>query len=228
MSAHGKDVKKARTAYEIWELKQIIAIEKAKELAGWTETLNRKLIIQAGLLGQPDSGLEGKNPLMATVHIPQKMLKDTDKLEAAWRANQDAISATADEILRARAVTEGYVNQFSSMWSQALLNQWNEGQNFFDNMVRGFKQMLAAMLAELIAKAAIFSIFNLLTGGVFGAAKTTTSWATETFPGVGSSLTTGGQEAGGTTVVFNNPVMNQRQIEQTIIPQIRRAEKKWH
>jgi hypothetical protein len=62
-------------------------------------------------------------------------------------------------------IVRGVTDSISNMWSQALLNQWNEGQNFFTNMARGFEQMLAAMAAQMMAKSAIFGIASLFGGG---------------------------------------------------------------
>ena len=61
-------------------------------------------------------------------------------------------------------------NQFSSILSNAIVTQWQRGESALENFVEAFKSALAAMVAEILAKAAIFGLLQLITGGGFGVA----------------------------------------------------------
>jgi len=239
---HGKQVEKIVTEYEKWVLKQEMARLEAEQLAEWTAKYNQELIKQLGLQTELTDTYDNVNSMVI------KYVDTIEKIPLIEQKSVKMSNKSYEEIMYKYQRMGDFANQFSSMWSQALLNQWNEGQSFFDNMVRGFQQMLAAMAAELMAKAAIFGIFNLLTGGTFGLAQ----GGLGKFLGFasGGSFTVGGsggtdsqpvafmatpgervivqtpdqQRAGETiNIVFNNPIMDKRYTEQMLIPMIKKA-----
>lgn len=227
LSLLGEKLDKGVTRQEKWNIKQLAAIENAKEIAQWTKELNMQLIIQAGLL---DRELDTGDSITARVQATEIMAKSQEAIGIEAKKSAKVVDTAYTEIINKYKTMGDLANNFSSMWSQALLNQWNEGQNFFDNMVRGFKQMLAAMLAELIAKAAIFAIFEAIMPGSGSLAKLGSSvpglgadTSGSFFPGGGGDLRAGG---GGTTIIINNPIMDKRHTEQMVIQQIERAKRK--
>jgi hypothetical protein len=135
------------------------------------------------------------------------------------------------------------------MWANAMQNQWESGQSFFENMARGFEQMLASMVASMMAKTAIWGILSLFTGGtallgakdfgsyLFGAqhgADFTVGGsggpdsklvAFRASPGERVTVTPPGQVNNSQSMVinFNSPITDKRFIQQEIIPEIKRA-----
>ena len=71
------------------------------------------------------------------------------------------IQTTAEKL----SAFSGYLlTTFDYVFTETLIRE----QNFMDAMVAGFVSMLERMLAELLARAAVFGVLNFLTGGSFG------------------------------------------------------------
>lgn len=64
---------------------------------------------------------------------------------------------------------EGWIQLGNSM-SFVLSNALTQSGNVFANIEAAFKRMLTQMVADLAARAAIFGLLNLITGGTFGPA----------------------------------------------------------
>ena len=66
---------------------------------------------------------------------------------------------------------EKFADSFVNFTSNAVLQLVSSNKNSFKQIETAFKNMLARMATEMAAKAAIFGIFNTITGGGFGIAK---------------------------------------------------------
>lgn len=63
-----------------------------------------------------------------------------------------------------------YATQMEGVMSSAFYNSLMNGQSLWDGLAEGFANMLAQMAAQMAARAAIFGLFDMFTGGAFGAA----------------------------------------------------------
>ena len=85
----------------------------------------------------------------------QKPAKEAEGQFGRWRRVMHRMADT---------MTEVFENAFTDLFHKG----WGK---FFQDVLQGFVKMLEKMVAELLAKAAIFGILNVLTGGSFGAAQ---------------------------------------------------------
>lgn len=63
----------------------------------------------------------------------------------------------------------GQLQDIGSLITDEFFDSIKEGENFFDGFAKAFGNMLEDMARQLIAKAAVFGLLNLVTGGAFGA-----------------------------------------------------------
>ena len=63
-----------------------------------------------------------------------------------------------------------YANQLEGVLSSSFASALRDGTNLWSSLGEGFKNMLIEMAAQMAARAAIFGLFDMFTGGAFGAA----------------------------------------------------------
>lgn len=63
-----------------------------------------------------------------------------------------------------------YANQLEGVLSSSFASALRDGTNLWSSLGEGFKNMLIEMAAQMAARAAIFGLFNLVSGGGFGLA----------------------------------------------------------
>lgn len=139
------------TPYELWLEKKRKDVALTKQLAEYEERYALSMMNLKGI------GISKSDDVKALTVLGKKLEAVSEIAEISYDKMDKGVLEYADTVT-------GIANQISDAWSQALLNQWNSGQSFFENMVRGFEQMLASMIAQLAAKSAIFAIFSLIPG----------------------------------------------------------------
>ena len=85
-------------------------------------------------------------------------------------ARQEKLAADSDAMQEQLAIQMQVASQMESAMSSAFYNSLMNGQSLWDGLVEGFANMLAQMAAQMAARAAIFGLFDMFTGGAFGAA----------------------------------------------------------
>ncbi len=149
-------VNEAANAFNVWNQKRIEGIEKAQQEAEWLAIVNQAWLEQSDLLQGPVS--EGLDRAKAATAGVVEAIGDIPEVSSNA---QDGFNDMADDIInRNRALADSMAG--------VLENAMMSNQNFFLATVQGFKNMLSQMLAEMVAKAAIFQILNWVSGGTFG------------------------------------------------------------
>ena len=106
------------------------------------------------------------------------------------------------------------LSTFDFVFTEALIRE----KNFADSMVAGFRGMLERMVAEMLARAAVFGVLNFITGGAFGiGAGGFSSFVTAPITGVSPSV----GSRGSSTTNINMP--NVTMINSRSIGQIKQA-----
>lgn len=149
-------ISEAETAYREFALAQDAARVKAQQTAEFEARYNEELMRRAGLMTEIG--------IVTDVTIEQnERLKDSIEgvQVAANDMGDDYINNVAREI---ESRNMNLLNSFSGTLSQAMMHSGNT----FKNIGNAFKEMLINMAAQIAARAAIFSLFNLFTGGNFG------------------------------------------------------------
>lgn len=252
--------------YKIWkqELENQISLQKQlndyqkKYAEGLVGGMDTSAITEAAIEGRHEIDKYGAKPFMGMTEGAsfynekiEKLVINFDKLEEKYGLVYDESikgwRKSGQEVLQYAGIVENVALNMSNVWAQALQNQWNEGQGFFQNMVRGFEQMLASMAAQLASRAAIFGIFSLFKGGSALLGGSLTDFLFKNFQH-GGSFTVGGaggadsqmvafRASPGERVTVTPPVHNQtnnmhfnfsggitrKQIQNEVIPEIKRA-----
>ena len=126
--------------------------------------------------------------------------------------------ATTGLVVQWDMMANQLTDTFSYVFTEALVRE----QAFGDAMVAGFKSMLERMVAEMMAKAAVFGILNFISGGVFGAGKSALNFITGgIFSHDGGGMSPGHNSGGNSTTNINMP--NVAMINDKSIRQIKQA-----
>lgn len=175
-------------------VKQLFDVELAKSRAeaikGERDKLLGELRDQTDYLNS-QSELGGLSPVDAEKQLQEVRQQTLEQLEALRAAAQEAynqkptpetlaalkqldtdilqIKASQNEL--GNAAKQGAVNALSGFFTD-LATGAKSFKEAFKDMVRNFIQGLARMVAEALAKQAVFAILNSLTGGASGAVST--------------------------------------------------------
>jgi len=84
-----------------------------------------------------------------------------------WENTSAGLENTS--VMATEQMSQGWVS-LGEQISNVLANSAMTAGNAFENITTAFRRMLLRMAAEMAAKAAIFALFNLVTGGGFGIA----------------------------------------------------------
>lgn len=154
------------------------ANEQEKNFESWRDGIRKKR--QAELL-------EGYQAQMAAVQeeadfeagLEARMLEFSAGMQSEFRTEQAALDEEArqEKLAADTAALDAqfarqmqFAGQMESVMSSAFYNTLRNGDNLWDGLAEGFGNMLAQMAAQMAARAAIFTLFNALTGGSFGLA----------------------------------------------------------
>src|SRR3990172_4143747 len=184
-----KDLEKVSTIGKIW--KEAFRLDPTKSLKEGLE--ERKQVLQddikiweenikaiESVLNNQGKAFEKQAEQIRSVNIPAlqelnveiRNLSDIEMPEIEAIEVPETLSgnfaALADD--PSWTILTNKANQFSSILSNAIVTQWQRGESALENFVEAFKSALAAMVAEILAKAAIFGLLQLITGGGFGVA----------------------------------------------------------
>jgi hypothetical protein len=91
-------------------------------------------------------------------------LKTKSDAQKRFEAEKDAAAEAAFQ----RQMN--YANQLEGVLSSSFASALRDGTNLWSSLGEGFKNMLIEMAAQMAARAAIFGLFNLVSGGGFGLA----------------------------------------------------------
>lgn len=115
----------------------------------------------------------------------QQINEETAKNFSAQKATEEVLDKPRQEQLKKEKEKNDKLIAMANTTAQALSTPFNQfGQDLFDsnkslessfsdlfgNIAESFSNMLIQMVAEMAAKAAIFGLFNMFTGGGFGTA----------------------------------------------------------
>jgi len=154
------------------------ANEQEKTFESWRDGIRKKR--QAELL-------EGYQAQIAAVQeeadfeagLEAQMLEFNAGMQSEFRAEQAALDEEArqEKLAADTAALDAqfarqmqFAGQMESVMSNAFYNTLRNGDDLWDGLTEGFGNMLAQMAAQMAARAAIFTLFNALTGGSFGLA----------------------------------------------------------
>lgn len=101
------------------------------------------------------------------IALNEKELAAKASLRDKYEAEQTAKKKAALDAQFAMQMQ--FAGQMESVMSNAFYNTLRNGDNLWEGLAEGFSNMLAQMAAQMAARAAIFGLFNLFTGGTFGA-----------------------------------------------------------
>ena len=115
---------------------------------------------------------------------------------AANKAIEDARIASEKALIDAKEQFDNIKNQFiqgiaggmEGVFANAFMNIGKKGHDLFDDLLEGFKMMLIQMAAEMAAKAVVFGLFNMFSGGAgFGGVGKSGSFLTSILGGASAS-----------------------------------------
>ena len=115
---------------------------------------------------------------------------------AANKAIEDARIASEKTLIDAKEQFDNIKNQFiqgiaggmEGVFANAFMNIGKKGHDLFDDLLEGFKMMLIQMAAEMAAKAVVFGLFNMFSGGAgFGGVGKSGSFLTSILGGASAS-----------------------------------------
>ena len=104
----------------------------------------------------------------AALALNEKELSAKKQAQDRYESEHDAKQKVSMDAQFARQMQ--FAGQMESVMSNAFYNTLRNGDNLWDGLAEGFGNMLAQMAAQMAARAAIFTLFNALTGGSFGLA----------------------------------------------------------
>lgn len=104
----------------------------------------------------------------AALALNEKELAAKKQAQDRYESEHDAKQKASMDAQFARQMQ--FAGQMESVMSNAFYNTLRNGDNLWDGLAEGFGNMLAQMAAQMAARAAIFTLFNALTGGSFGLA----------------------------------------------------------
>lgn len=116
-----------------------------------------------------------KNSLAAEDARVAESIALTEKELEAKKQIQDRYEAEHESKQKAEmdaqfAMQMQFAGQMESVMANAFYNTMKNGDNLWEGLAEGFENMLMQMAAQMAARAAIFGLFNLFSGGVFGTA----------------------------------------------------------
>lgn len=89
--------------------------------------------------------------------------KEIDQIKADFDKRQ--IDRAREKYERMSSLATNYANQMSDTLASAFTRIWKDGEDTFSALYDAFSEMITKMVIEMAAKAAIFAIFNTLSGG---------------------------------------------------------------
>jgi hypothetical protein len=160
-----KETKKEKEIIE----KTLSPLQKLnEEFAKWIiarELANKEAEKEEGFLERYKATFEGINELLPVA------ITNADRMTANIEETADALGDVKVETKKAaEAISDDWLvaaNMLSGAFSFAFRETLVSGENAFESLYQGFKQMLENMVAELAAKAALFGFLNLLSDGGF-------------------------------------------------------------
>lgn len=153
-------------------------IKKEQSFEAWRDGIRKKR--QAELLDGYQAQMEAvQEEADFEAGVEARLLEFNAVLNAEFRAEQAQLDAEALALqteaekaaLDARfAMQMQFAGQMESVMASAFYNTLRNGDNLWEGLADGFANMLAQMAAQMAARAAIFTLFNVLSGGSFGIA----------------------------------------------------------
>lgn len=148
---------------------------------------NRELDVMTGQKNGVVTSKEGEDYLESGRKEVERMWEDSERrrvakaeteaakiLEIQTKAAKDAGEAQERAMAAAADATAARwnmaANAMTSAFSTAFSQTMNNGRNLFGALADSFKNMLLQMAAEMAAKAAVFGLLQMITGGGAGAA----------------------------------------------------------
>ncbi len=92
--------------------------------------------------------------------------KDKAIYDMEFEMGENSVKFEQDRLQKRMDMWASFGDNMASVLAQSSM----EAGNVFENIQKGFTRMLEIMVAQMAAKAAVFSILNLFTGGIFGGA----------------------------------------------------------
>ena len=223
-----------KTQEKMDELKNSIS-ERVIELQVEETTINRinKSLIEQSKLREEDAikfAEEGKNKALALQKLEEDQRKRMDQESIDRKANLDADADEQMKKLLARVQKEqdvhsqseeqlgrlvGLAESFGGRLAQAAL----EGQNMKQIVVSAVN----SIAAELAAKAAIFGILNLLSGGTGGMAAAAAQRTSGGFGAFMLSGFTGQTQKVNQTINISGGLVSQSYVKNTLVPALNNA-----
>ena len=153
-------------------------IDKEKEFEAWRDGIQKKRRedLLAGYQAQMEAVQEEAD---FEANVAARLVEFNSGLQAEFRADQAEQDAAARETYLQEeqaalderfALQMNYANQLEGVLSSSFASALRDGTNLWSSLGEGFKNMLIEMAAQMAARAAIFTLFNALTGGSFGLA----------------------------------------------------------
>ena len=153
-------------------------IDKEKEFEAWRDGIQKKRRedLLAGYQAQMEAVQEEAD---FEANVAARLVEFNSGLQAEFRADQAEQDAAARETYLQEeqaalderfALQMNYANQLEGVLSSSFASALRDGTNLWSSLGEGFKNMLIEMAAQMAARAAIFGLFNLVSGGGFGLA----------------------------------------------------------
>lgn len=151
------------------------AAEQEKTFESWRDGIRKKR--QAENLEAYKTEIQEEADFEAGVEV--RLLEFNAGMQAEFRADQAALDEEARQAKLAAdtaaldaqfAAQMQFAGQLESVMAGAFYNTLRNGDNLWEGLADGFANMLAQMAAQMAARAAIFTLFNVLSGGSFGLA----------------------------------------------------------
>lgn len=222
LQQHKPIVEETKTAYQEFREELIQQEEKQKQILQFQRQYGEELLKTANVQR------EIKNVAVEPIEAQARALQEVSLLKT------DAYDIAP--VIQYGQAVQNIASTMSDQWSQALLNQWNEGQNFFQNMARGFEQMVASMAASVMARAGVFLLLSLIAGGTGGAANLLgNKFGAFALSGIGinpgaSGSSTGSsiERAPASNINIQLQESNRAFVRNVLIPEITRAQRLGH
>jgi len=119
---------------------------------------------------QGGTGKENAEAMKSFKKFNNDRMKEVEKAsqredDILSRADEKRIRKEEEKYARISAMTRNYADMLSGTMADAYTKIWKDGENAFSAIYDAFSEMVTKMVIEMAAKATIFGIFNLFSGG---------------------------------------------------------------